>query len=67
MTEDAEESGEAIRGPVDASQIPRYADLPVAGADVVEVSPAYDHAEITSVAAAHVCFELLALLLLGKQ
>jgi len=40
---------------------------PVAGADVVEVSPAYDHAEMTSVAAAHVCFELLALMLLGKQ
>jgi agmatinase len=37
------------------------------GADVVEVSPAYDHAELTSVAAAHVCFDLLALLLLGKQ
>jgi agmatinase len=40
---------------------------PVVGADVVEVSPAYDHAEMTSVAAAHVCFELLALMLLGKQ
>jgi agmatinase len=39
----------------------------LAGADVVEVSPAYDHAEMTSVAAAHVCFELLALMLLGKQ
>jgi agmatinase len=43
------------------------AGLPVVGADVVEVSPAYDHAEMTSVAAAHVCFELLALMLLGKQ
>jgi len=31
------------------------------GADVVEVSPAYDHAEITAIAAAHVCYELLAL------
>jgi L-asparagine transporter-like permease len=29
--------------------------------------PPYDHAEITSVAAAHVCFELLALMLLGKR
>jgi agmatinase len=36
------------------------------GADVVEVSPAYDHAELTSVAAAHVCFDLLALMLLAK-
>ena len=28
MTEDAEESSEAIRGPIDASQIPRYAGPP---------------------------------------
>jgi agmatinase len=33
-------------------------------ADVVEVSPAYDHAEMTTVAAAHVCYELLALMAL---
>jgi len=31
----------------------------IVGADVVEVSPAYDHAEITAVAAAHVIYELL--------
>ena len=37
----------------------------VVGADVVEVEPAYDHAEITTVAAAHVCYELLALMALG--
>jgi agmatinase len=43
------------------------AGLPLMGADVVEVAPAYDHAEITSVAAAHVCFELLALMLLGRR
>jgi len=36
------------------------------GADVVEVSPAYDHAEMTTVAAAHVGYELLALMLLGR-
>ena len=36
--------------------------LNLVGADVVEVSPAYDHAELTTVAAAHVCYELLALL-----
>ncbi len=29
------------------------------GADIVEVSPAYDHAEITGIAAAHVGYELL--------
>jgi agmatinase len=36
--------------------------LPVVGADVVEVSPAYDHAEITSIAAANVAYELLTLM-----
>jgi agmatinase len=36
------------------------------GADVVEVAPAYDHAEMTTVAAAHVSYELLALMLLGR-
>jgi agmatinase len=36
--------------------------LQIAGADVVEVSPAYDHAEITALAAAQVAYELLALL-----
>ena len=36
------------------------------GADVVEVAPAYDHAEMTTVAAAHVAYELLALMLLGR-
>jgi agmatinase len=40
------------------------AGLSLVGADVVEVSPAYDHAELTTVAAAHVCYELLALLAL---
>lgn len=32
------------------------------GADVVEVSPAYDHAEITSIAAANLAFELVTLM-----
>jgi len=36
------------------------------GADVVEVAPAYDHAEMTTVAAAHICYELLALMALSK-
>jgi agmatinase len=31
----------------------------VVGADVVEVAPAYDHAEITGIAASHVIYELL--------
>lgn len=33
--------------------------LRVIGADVVEVAPAYDHAEITGIAAAHVAYELI--------
>lgn len=35
--------------------------LNIVGADVVEVAPAYDHAEMTSIAASHVAYELLAL------
>ncbi|MBV9831016.1 MAG: agmatinase [Marmoricola sp.] len=31
----------------------------VIGADIVEVAPAYDHAEVTGIAAAHVAYELL--------
>jgi len=38
-----------------------FAVLNVVGADVVEVSPAYDHAEITSIAAANLSWELLSL------
>jgi len=38
----------------------------VVGADVVEVAPAYDHAEITGIAAAHVAYELLAVLAKGR-
>jgi len=34
----------------------------VVGADVVEVAPAYDHAELTALAASHVAYELAALL-----
>lgn len=32
------------------------------GADIVEVAPAYDHADITSIAAANVAYELLSLM-----
>jgi agmatinase len=37
------------------------------GADVVEVAPAYDHAEITSVAASHVAYDLVSLMALGGK
>jgi agmatinase len=33
----------------------------LAGADVVEVAPAYDHAEVTAIAAANIVYELLCL------
>jgi agmatinase len=36
-----------------------FAELNLVGADIVEVSPAYDHAEITGIAAAHVGYELI--------
>jgi agmatinase len=37
----------------------------VVGADIVEVAPAYDHAEITGIAAAHVGYELLSIFASG--
>ncbi|MGN6243484.1 MAG: agmatinase [Motilibacteraceae bacterium] len=41
-----------------------FEGLQLVGADVVEVSPAYDHAELTTIAAANVAYELLSLLAL---
>jgi agmatinase len=38
----------------------------VVGADIVEVAPAYDHAELTGIAAAHVGYELLSVLALNR-
>ncbi len=37
-------------------------DLNLVSADVVEVAPAYDHAEITAIAAATVVFDLITLM-----
>jgi agmatinase len=39
----------------------------VVGADIVEVSPPYDHAELTGIAASHVGYELLSVLALNRQ
>ena len=39
-----------------------FADVNLVGADLVEVAPVYDHAEITGIAAAHVAYELLSAL-----
>ncbi|CKI17906.1 agmatinase [Mycolicibacterium smegmatis] len=44
----------------------RLNGLNLVGADVVEVAPAYDHAEITSVAAATVVFDLVSLMVRGS-
>jgi agmatinase len=39
-----------------------FARLNLIGADIVEVAPSYDHAQITGIAAAHVGYELLSAL-----
>jgi agmatinase len=39
-----------------------FAELNLVGADLVEVAPAYDHAEVTGIAAAHVAYEMLSAL-----
>jgi agmatinase len=44
-----------------------FRGLNIIGADVVEVAPAYDHAEITGVAAAHVAYDLVSLLALKHE
>ncbi|MFF1821212.1 agmatinase [Kribbella sp. NPDC058245] len=36
-----------------------FAELDLVGADIVEVAPAYDHAEVTGIAAAHAAYELI--------
>jgi agmatinase len=43
-----------------------FARLNLVGADIVEVAPAYDHAQITGIAAAHVGYELLSALAARK-
>ena len=39
-----------------------FAGVNLIGADIVEVAPAYDHAQITGIAAAHAAYELLSVL-----
>jgi agmatinase len=43
-----------------------FAGLHLVGADIVEVAPAYDHAQITGIAAAHAGYELLSALVAGR-
>jgi agmatinase len=44
-----------------------FAAMDLVGADIVEVAPAYDHAEITGIAASHVAFELVSAMALTGQ
>lgn len=37
------------------------------GADVVEVAPAYDHADVTAIAASHITYDLVSLSTLGAE
>ncbi len=41
------------------SMLRSFSELNLVGADIVEVAPAYDHAEITGIAAAHAAYELV--------
>jgi agmatinase len=41
------------------------AGLPIVSADLVEVSPPYDHAELTAIAASHVAYALVSLMAVG--
>ena len=41
--------------------------LNIVGADIVEVSPPYDHAELTGIAASHVAYELLSVLAANRS
>ncbi len=43
------------------------AGIELAGADVVEVAPAYDHAEVTAIAAANIAYEVLCLFALAPS
>jgi agmatinase len=43
-----------------------FAGLDVVGVDVVEVAPAYDHAQVTGIAAAHVVYELLSAMVVRR-
>ena len=42
------------------------AGIRLAGADVIGVAPAYDHAKMTAIAAAHNSYEILTLMLLSR-
>lgn len=43
-----------------------FGNMNLISADVVEVAPAYDHAQITGIAAAHVAYELISAMAAGR-
>ncbi len=43
-----------------------FGTLNLVGADIVEVSPAYDHAEMTGIAAAHAAYELISAMAVAR-
>ena len=44
-----------------------FGDLNLVGADIVEVAPAYDHAEVTGIAAAHAAYEMVSAMARRKE
>ncbi|MDI9347302.1 MAG: agmatinase [Methylacidiphilales bacterium] len=48
------------------SIIRKLAPLSIVGMDIVEVAPAYDHAEITALAAAHIAYDVICLIAQNK-
>ena len=44
-----------------------FGSLNLVGADIVEVAPAYDHAEVTGIAASHAAYELISAMAPGKD
>ena len=44
-----------------------FAGVNLVGADIVEVAPAYDHAQITGIAASHLVYELLSVLAQSRR
>jgi agmatinase len=52
-------TGTPEAGGLTSRELRSLSRLNLVGADIVEVAPAYDHAEITGIAAAHIAYELI--------
>lgn len=64
-------TGTPVSGGLTSAQalaiIRNLAGLDIVGMDIVEVAPAYDHAEVTSLAAAHLAMDMLCLMAVRKR